>query len=290
MVVMVVLTGLMVVLMAGRMLVVILLTSRMVADAKLVGAGGEFIDAGPFEGILGLEKAGIEVGGAAEVKAADVQHAVEGEGAVARAVDPGRRVHAVQARLEPVEVGGAREVGLVEENDVGEGDLLLRLPAVVEMLGDVPGVDDGDNAVEAIGVADFGVAEERLRHGAGVGQAGGLDEHAVEAVLALEEPAEDAEQVAAHGAAEAAVVHGEDLLVGLDDELVIDAHLAEFVLNDGDPAAVLFGENAVQQGGLAGAEEAGEHGDRNTLVGGHEEEKRESGKRLEERRNPERRE
>ena len=41
---------------------------------------------------------------------------------------------------------------------------------------------------------------------------------------------------------------------------------------------MLFGENAVQQGSLAGAEEAGENGDGNTLVGGHEEEKRESGK------------
>ena len=134
---------------------------------------------------------------------------------------------------------------------------------------DVLGVDDGDDAVEPVGVADLGVAEERLRHGPRVGEAGGLDEHAVEPVLALEQPAEDAEQIAAHGAAEAAVVHGEDLLVGLDDELVVDADLAELVLDDGDLAAVLLGEDAVQQRRLAGAEEAGEHGDGNAVVDGH---------------------
>ena len=115
-------------------LVVMPLVAVMVADAKLVGAGGEFIDAGPLEGILGLQEARIEVGGPAEVEAADVEHAVDGDVAIARAVDPRRRVHAVQARLEPVEVGGADEVGLVEEDDVGERDLLLRLLAVVEML------------------------------------------------------------------------------------------------------------------------------------------------------------
>ena len=43
---------------------------------------------------------------------------------------------------------------------------------------------------------------------------------------------------------------------------LIDADLAELVLDDGDALAVLRGEDVVQQRGLAGAEEAGEDGDR----------------------------
>ncbi len=78
--------------------------------------------------------------------------------------------------------------------------------------------------------------------------------------------AEDADEVAAHGAADAAVVHLEDFFLGADDQLLIDADLAELVLDDGDALAVLLGEDVVEQRGLAGAEEAGEDGDGNTLI------------------------
>ena len=105
------------------------------------------------------------------------------------------------------------------------------------------------------------VGEEGLRDGAGIGQAGGLDQDAVELVLALHQPFDDADQVAAHGAADAAVVHLEDFLVGIDHEVVVDAQLAELVHDDGVFLAVLLAQDAVEQGGLAGAEIAGEHGD-----------------------------
>jgi hypothetical protein len=91
---------------------------------------------------------------------------------------------------------------------------------------------------------------------------GGLHQDAVEAVAALEEVAEDADEVAADGAADAPVVHLEHLFVGVDDEGLVDSDLAELVLDDGDAAAVLLGEDAVEEGGLARAEEAGEHGHR----------------------------
>ena len=78
------------------------------------------------------------------------------------------------------------------------------------------------------------VGEEGLGDGPGVGKAGGLDEDVVEAIAALHELAEDADEVAADGAAEAAVVHLEDFLVRVDDEGVVDADLAELVLDDGE--------------------------------------------------------
>ncbi len=79
--------------------------------------------------------------------------------------------------------------------------------------------------------------------------------------LPLHQPVEDADQVAAHRAADAAVVHLEHFLVGADDEVVVDADLAELVDDHGVALAVLLGEDAVEKGGLAGAEVAGEDGD-----------------------------
>ena len=109
----------------------------------------------------------------------------------------------------------------------------------------------------------FRVGEKRLRDGRGVGEAGGLDEDGVEAVLALHQPAEDADEVAADGAADAPVVHLKNFLVALDDELVVHADFAELVFDHGDFLAVLLGEDAVEEGGLAGAEKAGEDSDGN---------------------------
>ncbi len=79
--------------------------------------------------------------------------------------------------------------------------------------------------------------------------------------LALHQALHHADQVAAHRAADAAVVHLEHFFVGADDQVVVDADLAELVDDHGVALAVVLGEDAVEQGGLAGAEIAGEDGD-----------------------------
>ena len=48
--------------------------------------------------------------------------------------------------------------------------------------------------------------------------------------------------------------------------MVIDAHFAEFIHNNGDPPPVVRGQYAVQQCGLAGAQKAGKNGHRNSLI------------------------
>ena len=110
--------------------------------------------------------------------------------------------------------------------------------------------------------ADILVDEEGLRHRRRIGEARGLDDDGVELALAPHQPVDDADEIAAHGAADAAVVHLEHFFVGADDEVVVDADLAEFVDDDGVFLAVRLGQDAVEQRGLAGAEIAGQHGDR----------------------------
>ena len=126
-------------------------------------------------------------------------------------------------------------------------------------------VGDGDDGVELRLAADRFVDEERLRHRRRVGEPGGLDDDGVELALAPHQALDDADEIAAHGAAHAAVVHLEDFLVGADDQVVVDADLAELVDDDGELLPVRLGQDAVQQRRLAGTEIAGEHGDGNLL-------------------------
>ena len=235
----------------------------VMADDECVGADGEGVGAGPFEGVFGLEELGVHIDGATEVEAADVEDVVERDVGVLGAVDFRDGVNGAYPEFEGVEFGGGDEVGFVENDDVGEGELLDGFVVGAEVLEDMFGVDDGDDGIEAEVGLHLVVGEKRLRDGAGIREAGGLDENAVELVLALHETAEDADEIAADGAADTAVVHLEELFVGLDDELVIYADLAEFVFDDREFLAVLFGEDAIEERGFAGAEEAGEDGDRN---------------------------
>src|SRR5262249_5064198 len=88
-----------------------------------------------------------------------------------------------------------------------------------------------------------------------------LDDDRVELALSPHEAVNDSHEIAPNGAADAAVVHLEYFLIGIDDKLVVDADFAEFVDDDGEFLAMRFGQYPVKQRGLSGAEIAGEHGD-----------------------------
>ena len=161
---------------------------------------------------------------------------------------------------------GRHQVGLVEDDAVGESDLRLGLRCIVQMEGDVLGIHQRHDAVEAEALLDFLIAEEGLSDRAGIGQAGRFHQHIVELIPALHELAENADEVAAHSAAKATIVHLEDLFVGLNHQFVVDTDLTKLVLDDRNPLTVVGCQDAVQQGGLAGAEKAREDSHRNARV------------------------
>ena len=66
-----------------------------------------------------------------------------------------------------------------------------------------------------------------------------------DSVFSSHEFVEDPDEVLADGAADAPVVHLEDLFFGLHDETIVNADFAEFVLDDGDALAVLGCEDVV---------------------------------------------
>ena len=168
---------------------------------------------------------------------------------------------APDARLDLIELVLRDEIGLVEQDDVREGDLVLGFRCVLQPVEKPARIRDRHHRVELRGSPDIRVDEESLGDGRRVGKPGRLDDDGVELSLALHQPLDDADEIAAHGAADAAIVHLEDFLVGADHELVVDADLAELIDDDREFSPVLLGEDAVEQGGLAGAEIAGEDGD-----------------------------
>ena len=105
--------------------------------------------------------------------------------------------------------------------------------------------------------ADILIHEEGLGNRGRIGKAGGFDDDGVKATGPAHQTLDHADQVAAHSAADAAIVHLVNLFVGFDDQIVVDADLAEFIDNHCVTFAVRFGQNPVEQGGFTSAEIAG---------------------------------
>ena len=154
----------------------------------------------------------------------------------------------------------AYQIRLVEHDAVGECDLCQGLGIFAQMLLDMAGIHQGDDAIQMEFLLDVIVNEEGLRHRSGICESGGLQHDAVEAVTPPRQVAQYADQVAAHRAADAAVVHLENFFVGVDHQILVDADLAELILDDCNAQAMTLAEDAVEQGGLAAAKEAGQHG------------------------------
>jgi hypothetical protein len=246
MVVAMVVVAMTVVIVVMTVMVMVVPVVAVIAGAQRMAARRQFIDTRPLEGVLGLEERGIDRQRALQVEGAHAEHGVDGDIGVARTEHARGGVDGAHPAFDALQRRLVHEVGLVEQDDVGESDLLARFLHLVEVTLHVARIDQRDDGVERELVLEVVIEKKGLRHRARISHAGGLDDDVVEAVAALEQLAEDAQQVAAHRAADAAVVGLEDLLFGADHELVVDADLAELVLDDGDALAVLLREDTVE--------------------------------------------
>ena len=215
--------------------------------------------------VAGVEEFRLDLQDAIQIERAALQHVRQRDLAALGAVQFCVRVDAADAGLDFGQLGLGDEVGLVQHDDVGERDLVLGFGRILETVAQPFGVGHRHDRIEPGVLLHVLVDEEGLRHRGRVRQSRGLDDDGVELALALHQAVEDADEVAAHGAADAAIVHLEHFFVGADDEVVVDADLAEFVDDDGVFLAVVFRQDAVEQRGLAGAEIARQHGHWNFL-------------------------
>ena len=197
-------------------------------------------------------------------------------------------------RIEPLEPGVGH---LVEHHDIGELDLVDQqidqralvlfakaLAAVADevmtgiVVQKVHRVDHRHHRVEARGIRQaFAVLVAEIEgggHRKRLGDAGALDQQVIEAAL-LGQPAHLDQQVVAQRAADAAVGHLDQLLLGLAEvcatvahEVRVDVHLGHVVDDHRDAAALAIVEHVVEKRGLPGPEEARQDGDRQAGVAG----------------------
>ena len=181
-------------------------------------------------------------------------------------VDPGPRIEGDEPlgqRLRP----SAGQVGLGHHEMVGDRCLPQGLAVRVEGVGAVDRIDHGHHALQLEADREIGVIDQRVEDRRRIGEPRGLDHHPAErvdaaVVAAAQEIFERRDQVAAHGAAQAAGAEQDHPLIDRLDQQVVEPDLAELVDDHHRVGERRIAEEAVQQRGLARAEEAREHGER----------------------------
>ena len=133
----------------------------------------------------------------------------------------------------------------------------------------VDAIDHRHHAVEPVALHQIGMRHGGVQHRRRIGEAGGFQQHAAERAAPVVEIAQQrlqrVDQIAAHGAAQAARLQQHHVVADIFHQQVIERDVAEFVDDDGGLAQRLVLEQAVEQRGLAGAEKTGEDGEGNGL-------------------------
>ena len=159
------------------------------------------------------------------------------------------------------------DIGLGQHDAVGDGDLLHRFDMAVERRFAVHRVDQRDDAVETIGLHQRRMAHDRLQHRRRVGKAGRFDDDPFQrgdaaCLQPVDQIGECVDEIAAHGAAEAAVGKLNDAIGRALDQQMVDRDVAELVDDDRRVGQRRIPKQPVEQRRLAGSQETGQHRDR----------------------------
>jgi len=147
--------------------------------------------------------------------------------------------------LDCCEAARIDKIDFVDENDVGERELFLRFRRPVDLFEEMLRVSNGDDGVELRLASDVLIDKERLCHRRRVCEPRSLDDDAVKGSAAPHQTCDDTNKIAPNGAANTTVVHLEYLFVRVDDEIIVDTDLSEFVHDDSKLLAMRLRENAV---------------------------------------------
>ena len=184
-------------------------------------------------------------------------------GDVPRHRDDDRRfgIEPAQPRLNIAAHLGCHQIGLGQHQPVGQRDLLCRFIMRVEGGERVRRVDRGDDTIQRDQIAQPYLLHQQRHDRRRIGKAGGLDGDAPigrdrARPATLVQRLDGIDQIAAHGAADAAAFQQHRILEGGLDQQMIEADLAEFVDDHRGVGHAGMLEQPVQQRRLAAAEKA----------------------------------
>ena len=188
-------------------------------------------------------------------------------------IDDRRRRVQGRETLRQAASGDGGEIGLGEQQQVGDWRP-ARPPRDSDRASPArPRVDRRHDAIEPQRGLEKGVGRERVEHRTGIGQAAGLERDAPErrplrCPARPQQPVEGIGQALAHGAAGTAVGQLDDVVGRGFQQQMVEGDRAELADDDGgvarDPAAT---STRTRKRRLAAAEKAGQHRQRDRLVG-----------------------
>ena len=172
------------------------------------------------------------------------------------------RSRAIRASRLAAPSSGIEQIGLGQHDAIGDRGLLHRLGVIVERVGPVHRIDQRHHAVEPKAHHQIRMLHQGLQQRRGIGEPGGLHDHALERGAAVVEIAqqlfERGDEIAAQIAAQASARQHHHVAVDLFDQQMVERDLAELVDQDRGVAQIGIAQQGVEQRGLAGAEKARE--------------------------------
>jgi hypothetical protein len=146
-----------------------------------------------------------------------------------RKVDLRCRIYLSDLLDQPIHNPRPSNIGLVNYDAISERDLFA-CNVVTELFAGVQRVNDSDNGLQLNVLPDIGISEKRLQHRRRVSKPGCFDDQSLKPIAKSGEQITNARyQIRPDGATHASVVDFNDGFFVGDDELTIDAHLAELI-------------------------------------------------------------
>ena len=153
----------------------------------------------------------------------------------------------------------ADEIALVEQNDVAVTELVAGSLALELLEAKAIGIGNRDDRIDAHPIQEFR-AQEGQHHRQRIRDPARLDNKVMDPSITVENAKDRIEEIVVDRTADAAVFQFHHVVGSGDDQVAVDADLAELVDDDGGAQALLVGEYVLDQCRLAATEEASDHG------------------------------
>src|SRR5262245_17459840 len=174
--------------------------------------------------------------------------------AIAGSKQEGTSVQSPQAFFDLVALALGDQIDLIQYQEVGAFDLLIQDLVLGRERQKRRGIDHGDHRITS-----HASSLEAVDDGVGVGEAGGFDDQQVRFGLLDDLLHGDGETIVVDGAADTAAIDLYHRLHSLQagDDLAVDADVADFIHDDGDPLLLqAMPHDVLEQRGLAASQKA----------------------------------
>lgn len=261
-----VVTAVLIVDMVAAMLIVNMVAAVLVVNMTLVIMTILFIL---------FHEGGVNFNQLVKAERVQTQNLIEGGTRALRLNQTSERVDGSDTVLHFLELIGRHQIDLVQNNTIREGNLVLGFIDVavrlllIKMDTNMLGVNQAHDAVNAEVILQQRVGVEGENNGGRIGQTSRLQENALEILSAADQHSKGSHQIASDRAANAAIIHGNNVFLGsqiLADQSIINSNFSKLIFNNTNLPLRLFTKNVIDQSGLSTSQKASHDCDRSLVL------------------------